>query len=73
MNYLVILAFVLISISLSVSQANNFNRSQRDVSTQNIGDLLLKEYHNYDSMKILLEKLQNAYHKISKLYSIGKR
>lgn len=41
-------------------------------SDQNVAELLLKEYHNYDEMKRLLENFQSTYHKISKLFSVGK-
>jgi len=40
-------------------------------SDQNVADLLLKEYHDYNEMKQLLEGFQKTYHKISKLFSIG--
>ncbi len=64
--------FILFSISYSCLNANNssFTRSIR--SDENIGELLLKEYHKYDDMKTMLETFQKTYHKISKLFSIGK-
>ena len=41
-------------------------------STLDIKDLLLEEYHDYESMKKILEEFQQTYPQISKFYSIGK-
>lgn len=43
-----------------------------NLATDGVEDYLLKEYHDYKSMKSLLEGFQQTFPKISKLYSIGK-
>jgi carboxypeptidase D len=51
------------NVSTEISQSNE---------AKNISELLLEEYHNYNVMKEILQSFQSTFHKISKLYSIGK-
>ena len=60
-TFLVVSLLLRASIVLCASQNNEL-----------VSDLLTKEYHNYESMKSLLEKLQTTFHKYSRLFSIGK-
>lgn len=61
-----LLLFIFIS---SFALISSLPAEQPDKS---ISELLLEEYHNYNEMKQLLESFRDSYHKISKLYSIGK-
>lgn len=56
------LGFVLVQI-IAITHFSN---------AADVAELLLDEYHNYDSMKTLLNGFQQTYPKISKVFSIGK-
>jgi hypothetical protein len=48
------------------------NCQPRSKNQEEIKELLLSEYHDYKSMKILLQEFHQNYPKITKFYSIGK-
>lgn len=61
MNLIFSLITLILCVKLTLSSEKN-----------TVKDLLLSEYHNYDSLKPLLEGFQSTYPKISKVFSIGK-
>ena len=61
---------LLISLAFNLSFLINCQINLKN--KQDIKDLLLAEYHDYNSMKKLLQEFHQAYPKITKLYSIGK-
>jgi carboxypeptidase D len=66
---ILLFTFVLVLIS---SLLTTTHADQSSAENKPISELLISEYHNYDSMKQLLEAFQNSFPKISKLTSIGK-
>ena len=65
MNKLFLLANVLALILLTNCQLSSKSKEE-------IEELLVAEYHDYNSMKILLQEFHQAYPKLTKLYSVGK-
>lgn len=58
-----LLLFCLVLVYFINAQENN---------EKSIAEMLLEEYHNYESMKELFYTFQKTYSKISKVFSIGK-
>ena len=65
MKFPIPLRWSVLALILSVIQLS-------EAKTEDVAELLLDEYHNYDSMKSLLNGFQQTYPKISKVFSIGK-
>lgn len=59
--------FTFLFLFTSIILINNLNAQNESIS-----DLLLEEYHNYESMKEVLQSFQKTYRNISKFYSVGK-